>query len=414
MVLPCAAAHAAFSDPIDIARSGAGPELATGADGDSVVYWTAYRSTGDDDYYVNLHARTLSAGGALGPVQRIQGGGLTWFFEVDANASGDSIAIWPWSRFDGDRLHLRARQMSGAGVVGPRLSLSRCRGQDVYVSVGSAQVAIAADGRALAAWRCWGPGSETYGQARMISPGGDLGPVLPVDICCMTAAGNAFAVITREQGALARRWVTAAGTLGPPRVFSVPPSSGERFGYVEAATNERGDSIFVWERMTSDTTQFMARTVARDRAMGPVLDLSGSGPRAQEPPQVVIDEEGNGVAAWTRSEGFGGLDAIYARTISSADTLGPLLSLVPAGGTSVSLATDTAGGALALWTRETRAGRYTVQTRAVPAIGGPGPIQRLPTEPGWAYAGSIATDAEGNAIAAWSQYPGGLQVAFGP
>ena len=92
----------------------------------------------------------------------------------------------------------------------------------------------------------------------------------------------------------------------------------------------------------------------------------------------MIDEEGNGVAAWTRSEASGGLDAIYARTISSADTLGPLLSLVPAGGTSVSLATDTAGGALALWTRETRAGRYTVQTRAVPAIGGPGPIQRLP------------------------------------
>ena len=406
IMLPCAVAQASFTAPIDVADQGGAGELATGADGDSTVYWSTGR-------YSNLHARTLSNGGALGPDQVIQGGvGLIWSYRVDSNASGDSIAIWHWSRSDGPRVHLRARQVSGDGAVGPRLTLSRCRGEDVVLGDGTAHVAIAANGRALASWSCWGQGSDAYRQATMISPGGDLGPILDVDICCMTAAGNAFAVVTREQGALARRWVTAAGTLGPPRVFSVPPCPGETFGYVRSATNSRGDSVFVWQVRAWPTDRFMARTVARDRAMGPVLDLSGAGPVAQQPPDVVIDEDGNAVAAWTRSQGAGGQDSLHARTISSASTLGPLLDLDPRGASAASLATDTAGGAVALWAR-TRGGQPTAVARTIPATGSVGPIQAL-SEPGSSYPGSIATDAEGNAIASWTVKPGRPQVAFGP
>jgi len=117
------------------------PEVAIDADGDAVIVWR--RSDGTNDL---IYARIRFANGDLGETENLSAAGRNADLpEVGVAADGDAVVVW--ERFNGTINRVQARTLSAAGALGPIETLSAAGG-----TAGLPQVAVNADGEAVAVW----------------------------------------------------------------------------------------------------------------------------------------------------------------------------------------------------------------------------------------------------------------------
>jgi hypothetical protein len=388
-------ARAAFSAPVKLASSHANsPSVASDADGDAIAIWR--REVGSN---WRIQARTVSADGALGPIQTLSGPDVDASSpRVASDAGGDAIAVWGTSNY-----RIQARTISAAGVLGPIRTLSAA-GQPAI----GAEVASDADGDAVAVWER-SDGLDWRAQARTISAAGVLGPIRTLSrsggsaagaLIASGADGDALAVWGRSDGSNHRvqaRSISPPGVLGPIRTLS---RAGDRASAAGIASAANGDAIAIWRRFDSATSnRVQARTISAAGALGPIQTLSAAG-ESDFPPQIASDADGDAVAVW----GFRGY-RIQARTISSAGVLGPIEVLSDPDGTPTVLpevASDGNGGAIAVWLGHDGS-HYRIQARTISAASTLGPIQTLSPAGKDASAPEIAVDADGDAIAVWAR-----------
>jgi hypothetical protein len=117
------------------------PQVAVAENGDAVFAWV-----GDDGSSDRAQARSLSAAGALGPVQNLSRAGR------DAFSPGVAVdphghAVFTWLRSDGTSDGVQARTRSAKGALGAIHTLSPA-GQ----SAGEAAVAARPDGEVAVIW----------------------------------------------------------------------------------------------------------------------------------------------------------------------------------------------------------------------------------------------------------------------
>ena len=202
-------------------------------------------------------------------------------------------------------------------------------------------------------------GDNDVVQARTMTRSGSLGPVTNLS----DPAGRAFSpdvasdadgdttfVWLRFDGRRDRvqgRVMTAAGALGA--VFNLT-SAGPSAVDPQVATDDTGDSVFVWERFDSPTDRIQARTRIGG-VLGAVVNLSAVSGEAFSP-QVASDGAGDSVVTWLQFDGVN--DRVQARPMTAAGAFGATSDLSAAGADAktpqVAIA-KTTGAAVATWER---------------------------------------------------------------
>jgi hypothetical protein len=145
-----------------------------------------------------------------------------------------------------------------------------------------------------------------------------------------------------------------------------------------------------------------------------------------QPPQVAVDQSGNAVFAWSRSDrtancpvDSSGCDRVYARVRSATGSLSAVQTLSPAGqfALQATVAVDPAGVAIFVWESNDgtpgcpdnyNRGCYRVQVRVRSAAGLLSPVQTLSPAGQNTTDPHVGVDQNGNAIIAWTVTTGGV------
>jgi hypothetical protein len=230
------------------------PQIAFDADRNAVIVWRGRDATHD-----RIQARVRSAAGALSPIQNVSRVGQnTNDPQVAVDANGNAVVVW--HRTDIAHFQIQARARSAAGVLGPIRTLS----QD---GATQAQVGMDGAGNALAVWRRFN-GIDFRIEARALSAAGVLGPIHRLSPAGQEASdpqvavgadGNAVAVwhrsISSANFRIQGRTRSAAGVLGP-----LENISGADASFAQVVLDADGDAVAVWERFDGTNFRIEAAT----------------------------------------------------------------------------------------------------------------------------------------------------------
>ncbi len=224
--------------------------------------------------------------------------------------------------------------------------------------------------------------------------------------------GNALAVWVQHDDATntiskiwSNRYIASTGTWGTAAVIET--TSAANVGSTpqpQIAIDVNGNALAVWHKSDGTRNNILAnRYTASTGLWGAVVSLEG-GTGSAEMPQIVIDANGNALAVWVQSDATRN---VYSNRYTAGTGWGAavLIETDNAGSASTppKIAFDASGNALAVWSQSdgTRnniwSNRYTIGV-------GWGAAAVIETDiTGYDYAPQIAIDANGNALAVWSQ-----------
>ena len=274
-------------------------------------------------------------------------------------------------------------------------------------------VAMDRDGDAVAVWNRVDGTFFNRIEARPRTAGGTWGavqtPLSPpgqhaVDPrVALDADGDGLIVWVRSDGDNTRiqaRSRSRTGVLGPVQTLSAPDRDA---GEPRVAVDDDGDAVVSWIRSDATNTRAQARTRTAAGVWSGVTTLSGPGVDAFSP-RVAIDDGGDAIAAWHRDDGS--LDRVQLRAHPVAGPWGPLVNVSPAGldAENPDVAMDQDGDALIAWEGKDASALQRIETRHRSAAGVLGPI--TPVSSPTASAVSVAMTPGGQATLAWERTTG--------
>ncbi len=390
----------AWQVPISLSlpgRDALAPRVAVDARGDMVAVWASVSLSG-----WTIESAYRPAGRPWQtpvPLEPPQAG--TAAPEVVLDPSGNAVAAWASSSGSGWRVHTVYRGPAGlwskpraisapdpSGSVAPQLALDGAHGVTAVWSrsLGTNTVIELATGDVL---------TGIWGKPKQVSPVGSdaLAPLIAVN-----RLGDGAIVWTRSDpsglGVVALFRRHPAKTWGPPTVLANAVSGPFA---PQVALDPRGDALAVWSHSTGGHSQVQAAgLLAGSTKWSAARALSKSGADALTP-QVALDADGDGVAAWARYSG-----QTFVVQGVGYDHSGPVLEklTVPVSGavgkrlTFAATARDvwsavgtirwsfgdgTAGSGKQVAHAYSRAGRFTAQVTVTDALGHVTSVRRLVT-----------------------------------
>jgi hypothetical protein len=175
----------------------------------------------------------------------------------------------------------------------------------------------------------------------------------------------------------------------------------------QVAVDADGDAVFTWERFDGANWRIQARARSAAGTLSPVQTLSSAGQNAFGP-QVAVDDAGDAVFTWSRSDGLN--SRVQARARSAAGTLSAVQNLSDPGGNAHApqVAVDADGDAVFTWSRDEGATPQLAQARARSAAGALSAVQNLSDSGSDATAPfpQVAVDADGDAVFTWERVDG--------
>ena len=324
-------------------------QVAIDASGNAIAFWITEESTN----FVVRSAVRPPGGGWSEPEDVSDSTSETVWPLLAADAAGEAVAVW--IAFDGSNFILQGAVRSADGEWSEPDDLSEA-GEDV-TPLEAPDVAIDASGNAIAVWKLDGSSNDIV-QAAVRPAGGD--------------------------------WEEPDDLSG----------AGQDAGEPSVAMNDAGEAVAVWTRLDgSDIVQGAVRPAGGDWTGSD--DLSDTGQNAGAP-DVAIDETGEAVAVWRRSNGSNDIVQAAVRP-AGGDWADPDdLSNTGQNGISPVVATNVAGGAVAMWYRSDGA-NLRVQAAVRPPDGGWSGPHTLSAEGERAGFPDVALDAAGNAFAVFGR-----------
>ena len=219
------------------------PEVAMAPGGEAVVAWL-----GDDGTASRVRALTVSPAGVPGLLQTLSTAPVD-AENVGVGIDADGDAVVSWLRFTNQHFRVHARTLSAGSALGQPLTLSG-GGQDAF----RPDVAVAADGSSVVAWQR-SDGSDFRVQAVALSPAGAPGTVKTLsargsdasdpDVAIDAGGDSVIAWDRSSDDRVHARTMTAAGGLGTREALS---DSGRPAGQAQVAGDEDGAAVAVWAR----------------------------------------------------------------------------------------------------------------------------------------------------------------------
>jgi len=338
----------AWGSTINVSPSGQAPrspKVGVDDDGDAVVVWDAYTGT---DYHV--YARRVSRTGALGTLRVLTPGGVSIHGTgVAVDPDGDAVVTWAeWHSTGATFPMMRRYSRSGTLSAPVVLASSPARADPPAVALdrqGDAVLAWANDwlvqARTLSA-------SGTLGPLRTVSP--DLSPIDRYFVARVTIDRDGDALVTWEHWTAADlstqlwgRWISRDGVVGAVRQLT--PSSHTDISNYSVSGDLAGDVMLTWDLFPS--ANLYARRISRTGAIGQPVLVTAYG----RLPTVRIDDDGDGVVVW-QGKGSGNIaSSVRARRVTSSGTFGTA-QVVASNGRYPTTAVSPTGRALVAWERQ--------------------------------------------------------------
>jgi hypothetical protein len=349
----------------DDAQNGAIPRLAMDANGNAIAVWEI-RDVNDANSRIvaNRFVAGTGAGSGWGtPVPLKPVGQSTNNYQIAINASGNAMAVW--QQFDGTRNNIRASRF----LTGTDLGAGWSAAQPLETTDGEAlypHVVLAASGHASAVW---------------------------------------LQLVDADYYMLASRFDPIVG-WGSPSAISPP----DALGLPKLALDAVGNAIAIWFQSSIDGAQVWTNRFSADQ-WGTAAPLDTTNNSNYEP-QIAMASNGVATAVWAaRVQPSGGMAYTVIRASRTSSAIGPWSSPVPlnASGTDANdaqpqVATDAHGNAVVMWqqrdassVRQLWASRYLASSTAWSSP------EQLDKTTGIVSDSKVAMDANGNAIAVWTQ-----------
>ncbi len=374
------------------------PDLASDADGDTIVVWGGYNSLPPGQEFLGYQARKISAAGTLGSViQLAPVASVIGPIQVAADADGDAVAVWQHS--NPPEYRIQGRTISASGALGPIRFLTPA-GQNNFV----AEVASDANGGAYVTWL--DPNHAI--RLRTISAAGVVGPsrILATGassppLIASGADGDAVAVWLKPDAngdtRIQARTVSSTGTLGAIKILSV--GGGFASAYPGVAVDADGNAIVSWAgNQVGQQGQVQTRRLSDTGVLSPTKTLSTAG----FDPKITTDADGDAIAIWRNAVGVG----LSARAVSKTDALGPVAAV--GAGADKEITSDGLGGGIAVWSRFDGSNER-VQARTISSAGVLGTLKNLSAVGRSSILPQVESDLQGDAVAIWEGSDGTYQ-----
>jgi hypothetical protein len=188
----------------------------------------------------------------------------------------------------------------------------------------------------------------------------------------------------------------AGAAFSAPIKLSPPDVKG-----AHATIDANGDAIAVWSGYDGAKWRVQERQISATGSRGRVKTISAAGDKSLSP-QIAGNPDGGAIVVWTRTHGTS--KRVQARRISANGRLGPVKTISSPRRTATSprIASDARGDARAVWLQHHRR-ELRVKTRKISSTGALGPVKTLSSARQKSHDPVIASDADGDVIAAWSQ-----------
>ena len=374
------------------------PQVAMAPDGDAVAVWTSYNGA----RYV-VQAAVRPAGGAFAaPVDLSAAGESAYDPQVAIDPAGDAIVVWSGST--GANYVVRATTRPAGGTFAAAVDLSAA-GQDA----GQPQVALDDAGGAIAVWER-SNGTDSIVQAAVRPAGGTF--TAPVDLSlagrgaydpqvALDRDGDAIAVWKRFSGTnfIVQAAVRpAGGTFAGPTDLSAAGRSAQA---PQVAIDQDGDAIAVWERSNGANLVVQAAVRPAGGTFAAPVDLSAAGENGQDP-QVAVGQAGKAVCVWRRSNGTNMIVQASLRPAGGAFAAPRDLSSAGQDTSDPQVAIDPDGDATAVWHTD----QGVVRAAARPAGGEFAAAVALSAAGQTATQPRVAIDRAGDAISVWRAVTG--------
>ncbi|UUY06066.1 hypothetical protein LRS13_11290 [Svornostia abyssi] len=246
---------------------------------------------------------SAAASGWLTPVSASDAGQNAEAPQVAVDADGDAVAVWRRSDGTNERVQAATRTPGGAWTTPITLSAA---GQDAY----DPQVAVRPNGDAVAVWRR-SDGANQRVQAATRPAGGawttpgtlsDAGNDAYEPALAVGANGDATTVWGRHDGANARVQAAtrpAGGAWTSPDTVS---TAGQDAYPGQVGVDASGNATAVWYRSDGANMRVQAATRPAGGAWAAPDTLSASGQGADYP-HVAVGANGDATAVWRRFDG---------------------------------------------------------------------------------------------------------------
>jgi len=327
---------------------------------------------------------------------------------IGIDAAGNALAMWAQS--DGTRYNIWSNRYTvGSGWGTAELIETNNAG-----NAHSPDIAVNADGIALAVWYQWDgmrysiwsnrytPGSG-WGTPELIetdSSGDALTPQIAID-----AAGNALSVWRQSDGTRDNVWsnrYSAGSGWGTPELIETDNAGHAQFPAI--AFDAAGNALSVWRQSDGTRYNIWSNRYTTARGWGPpeLIETDDAGDALI--PQIAFDTGGNAQAVWAQ---YGGTTFdIWSNRYNAGSGWGTAESIETDAGGAIDpqIAIDTAGNAMAVW-QQHDGYRANIWSNRYTAGSGWGTAELVPANnAGSAVAPQIAFDPAGNALVVWIYY----------
>jgi len=386
-VLASPPAWAQFGAPFSLSNSDAdhvalAPNVAVNSNGDAVAVWRR-----NDGAHYRVQTRTRSAAGVLGAILNLSGPGTDAIAVPQVAINDVGEAAFVWQLLDGA---IQARSLSAAGALGPIQPLGQ-----VSSEVPDPRLAIGSDGKVVFVW------SNGIVVARVLTGAGALGNAITIATqsilpsVAMDSAGDAIFVWKTNAG-VQSRVLSASGVLRG--ILNV--SHVASFDPPQVAVDGAGDIAFTWNVFDGANTLVQARNRSAAGVFGPIRHLTPAGRDARNP-ELGVDGAGNAVIVWSRLDASG-FDRVQLATLTVVSVLGSTRTVSHAGqhALNAQVAVDAAGDAVLVWMRSDGVNER-IQSAALSSAGVLGTVQTVSGGAQNGYEPQVGIASSGKAVTVW-------------
>ncbi|MDB6105106.1 MAG: hypothetical protein JWO52_5105 [Gammaproteobacteria bacterium] len=339
--------------------------------------------------------------------------------QIAINARGDAAAVW--RRLDGQVTRTWSNRYTAGSGWGTAVAIGPDMGPAAPGPVRNPQVAIDANGNALAVWpqadggniRIWSNHYTTgmgWGTAGSIEVNASTGAsdVSAVPQIKFDANGNSIALWERSDGVHSRVWSNRYTVGAGWNTAAIPiDDNGGEAGSAQIAFDANGDAIAVWDQLDNAGFHIWASRYTAAAGSWSTAQMIQSDDVVQAfGPQIGIDRAGNALVVWNQSHGAMQTE-IWANRYAAANggwgTAGRISDTAGGAGTP-HIATDANGDALVVWPQFDNSTSSSVRWNRYTASTGWGTAAQI--EPGngtYVWDPQIACDPSGNALLVWDR-----------
>ena len=386
------------------------PQVVVHASGNALAVWYQLTSSGRSDVWANRY--TPAAGWGTAELIETDDSGSAEEVQMAMDTAGNAVAVW--RQHDGTRNNIWANRYDAVNGWGTAELIET----DDAGNASAPRVALDPAGNAIAVWNqfdgtrnnIWANRYATgaWGTAQTIETGN--GDAIQADIG-VDASGDALVVWNQFDGTefsvYANRYDYDATSGSGAWGSAAPIESGAGdVGYTRIAMHASGNALIVWGQSNGVRYRLWANRYDSVTAWGTAEPIENSTDNI-DTPQIEMDANGNGIAIWTQ---YGSAqDEIWVNRFT-AGAWGTAVIVSASGGDAGApqIAFDPLGNAMAVWHQDDGT-RDNIWARRFDAGSSTwGTIQSLESGTGQADGAQIGIDADGNAIAVWTQNEGGV------